>query len=247
MQSQRPGKRAPERRDGRHETKSKALESSGQNRVDFPSGRRIYASIKFPLRDAAGRIYAIGGICMDRTERIQAEAARRETERLLHAIIDSAGAVITVKDTELRYMEINAFAARLAGRPREALLGKRATDVFAAADAAAYEAHDRHVLETGETAEFELIFNFDEVPGALAGAVGYSLDLFDRSTIQTMIVHLRTLLGEIVRNPEGRLSSFSLLTEEERAVYSSANPSGAQLSQKELDQLLLRLNANTGA
>ncbi len=50
-----------------------------------PGGPRTSIVQKFPLRDAAGGIYALGGIVTDITDRVNAEAERREMERRLQA------------------------------------------------------------------------------------------------------------------------------------------------------------------
>ncbi|BDS07718.1 hypothetical protein NT6N_27580 [Oceaniferula spumae] len=41
--------------------------------LDFPDGLRDYVSMKFPMRDLSGAIYAVGGISTDITERKKAE------------------------------------------------------------------------------------------------------------------------------------------------------------------------------
>ncbi len=50
-----------------------------------PDGPRTSIVQKFPLRDAAGQIYALGGIVTDITDRVLAETTRREMERRLQA------------------------------------------------------------------------------------------------------------------------------------------------------------------
>jgi len=44
--------------------------------VEHPDGRRPHFAVKFPIRDTAGKIYAIAGISIDVTERKKAEAER---------------------------------------------------------------------------------------------------------------------------------------------------------------------------
>lgn len=46
--------------------------------LEFPDGRRSYVSMKFPMRDLDGEIYAVGGISTDITERKKAEGALQE-------------------------------------------------------------------------------------------------------------------------------------------------------------------------
>src|SRR5262249_41638524 len=49
-----------------------------------PDGRHVSLVSKFPLRDAEGRIYAVGGIVTDITDRMHAEESLRQlSSRLL--------------------------------------------------------------------------------------------------------------------------------------------------------------------
>jgi amino acid adenylation domain-containing protein len=53
----------------------------------------------------------------------------------------------------------------------------------------------------------------------------YNADLFDEDTIERMLSHFRTLLESVVDNPDGRLSSLSLLNVTERHRLSSRGTS----------------------
>jgi PAS domain S-box-containing protein len=54
-----------------------------EERIDVEEGQRIYISLKFPLRDAEGRIYGVGGVSTDVTERTRAREERRALEARL--------------------------------------------------------------------------------------------------------------------------------------------------------------------
>ena len=70
-------------------------------------------------------------------------------------------------------------------------------------------------VDTG-TAKFDLTLSMLDQGQGLAAWIEYSVDLFDRTTIERMLGHLRTLLAGIVTDPEQPISKLPLLTEAER-------------------------------
>src|SRR5262249_54999152 len=67
-----------------------------------------------------------------------------------------------------------------------------------------------------ETARFDLTVAIDDEDGALAGMVGYSLDLFEAGTIERLVSHYANVLKGIVEGIERPVSELSLLSDEER-------------------------------
>ncbi|MBT5270698.1 MAG: amino acid adenylation domain-containing protein, partial [Candidatus Marinimicrobia bacterium] len=65
-------------------------------------------------------------------------------------------------------------------------------------------------------AKFDLSLFMEEANQGIVGAFEYNTDLFDKSTIQRMIAHFKTLLVAVTDNPEKRLQEYSLLTKSER-------------------------------
>jgi amino acid adenylation domain-containing protein len=69
-------------------------------------------------------------------------------------------------------------------------------------------------VETG-VAKYDLTLVLEEQDSAIAGALEYNTDLFDRSTVEQLLAHFQTLLENAVADPEGKLSDISLLRPEE--------------------------------
>jgi hypothetical protein len=65
-------------------------------------------------------------------------------------------------------------------------------------------------------ARFDLALDLNDTPEGVYGALEYSTDLFDASTVRRMIGHLLVLLDGVAARPDARLSELPLLTGEER-------------------------------
>lgn len=66
------------------------------------------------------------------------------------------------------------------------------------------------------TPKFDLTLAMGENSEGIAGVFEYNTDLFDKQTIERMEGHFRTLLEEIVSDPERRISELTMLTQTER-------------------------------
>src|SRR5207245_9397632 len=66
------------------------------------------------------------------------------------------------------------------------------------------------------TAKFDLSLAVIEKAEGLRLGLTYNTDLFQRATVQRMLVHFRTLLERIVTSPDRRLSDLPILTAPER-------------------------------
>lgn len=87
-------------------------------------GLHTFISIKFPLHDAQGAVYAVCGISTDITERKRADEALRVSEASYRAIFDAAEDAIFVHDIEsAAIVDVNARACQDFGYSRDELIG----------------------------------------------------------------------------------------------------------------------------
>jgi PAS domain S-box-containing protein len=94
-------------------------------------GTRIeVASTVSPITDSSGKIVAVSAISRDVTERRVSEAALRESEARVRAVLESAlDAVITI-DHEGRILEFNPAAELMFGRRRTDAVGARMAELL---------------------------------------------------------------------------------------------------------------------
>ena len=117
----------------------------------------------------------------------------RASEQKISAILDNAGALVFIKDTDCRYQYVNRQAADLMGGAVAEIVGKDDTAFFDEATVRAMQANDRRVFESRERIEVEettvtkdgqepRIYFAVKVPlfdshGAIMGVCGYLTDI----------------------------------------------------------------------
>lgn len=88
--------------------------------VKLPEGIRTYIAIKFPLHDAQGVPFAVGGISTDITGRKRVEDELRTSVSLLQATLESTGDAILVVDTDGHAVRCNRqFLEMWGGKRRD--------------------------------------------------------------------------------------------------------------------------------
>lgn len=147
-----------------------------------------------PMRDAVGKLYGYAKVTRDLTAQRQLEERLRDNEARLRAFLDHSPAVIFMKDLNGRYLHVNAqFEARF-GLDGRTIIGKTDTDLFPAAQAAAFRANDRKVLADGVPLEFEETAQYADGPhscmvskfplrdaaGTIIGIGGIATDVTER-------------------------------------------------------------------
>jgi len=121
-----------------------------------PAGTRVLLSVGFPIRDASGAIYALGGIGTDITSQKQLMAALYESRAILRSIIDNAPALISARDLQGRFTLVNRPTwEQISLDSPQQVLGKTVADIYAPEVVAQIETADRQVLDGAEQVQWE--------------------------------------------------------------------------------------------
>jgi PAS domain S-box-containing protein len=155
---------------------------------------------KVPLRNPAGDVIGVLGMFEDITERKQAEAALWESSQMLKLVLDHMPAYVFWKDLDSVYLGCNhLFAANAGLSSPENIAGLTDFDLpWRDAEAKAYQADDRLVMETGLPK-----LNYEETQLVADGRL---------TAVRTSKVPLRNPAGDII----GVLGTFEDITERKR-------------------------------
>jgi PAS domain S-box-containing protein len=118
---------------------------------------RTFISTQFPLCDAAGDIYGIGGVAVDVTPYKQAETDLHEQQKLFGELIEHVPASLVVKDLAGRVVLANQRAAASHQRTPHDMVGKTAEELFPARFAQMIVAAEQQVRETRAPVENEIV------------------------------------------------------------------------------------------
>ena len=109
-------------------------------------------------------LLAIWATAVLAVERKKAEAALNASRQLLRTVIDAVPAAINAKDTEGRYVFMNAYQAEALGVDTEGVIGRTPADIAGAAYAASLRDGDAQVINGGHGRVNEE-FNFTPLGG----------------------------------------------------------------------------------
>jgi PAS domain S-box-containing protein len=87
--------------------------------IQQPDGPHTYLAVKFPLYDSTGRIYAIGGISTDISERKKLEESFKVTDKFFNMSSD-----LMIIGTKEKFGKVNPAVIKILGYSEEELLNK---------------------------------------------------------------------------------------------------------------------------
>ena len=172
-----------------------------------------------------------GGILLiahDVTDRKQAEQKLLESEARLKAIVDNVPAIITVKDTQSRYLLSNRFHKEFFGYTDEDLAGKT-PDIHSPDHGKTMKDYERQVMKSGKALPF---FDYEmadkngkicklmvakaplkDLSGKVIGTITAAFDITDRKQAEEALreneIRLKAILDTVpalinVKDPDGR-------------------------------------------
>ncbi len=181
--------------------------------AQLEDGPHTYISIKFPLYNTNGVIYAICGISTDITERKKSEEALRVSESKYQLLLENLPLVIFYKDKNSVYVSCNKNLARDLHIKPEEISGKTDYDFFPKEIAEKYRTDDKRIIESGQTIDVEeeyikdgqeLVVHTIKVPikdenGNIIGILGSSLDITEKVNLERQAEQSKhlILMGEL--------------------------------------------------
>lgn len=116
---------------------------------------RIFQLRVHPSRDENKKIIGAILVFFDNTEVIQASDKLKMTDKRLRSIIDGSPTLISLKDTQGRYLTANAAFCELLGKKEEEILGKTDRELFSEENYAYLREQDLEVLLKRKSSEKE--------------------------------------------------------------------------------------------
>ncbi len=181
--------------------------------VSLQDGPHSYLSVKFPLFDESGLVYATGGISSDITQRKLTEEMLRNREQQLLTIANNFPGLVSHVDRDLRYRFASIGYEWIFGLSPVAIIGKKIPEVVGSAIFKNAEPYFKRAL-LGEQVSFEnkaLLPSGDPsyglvtlVPdidfnGNVDGVFTFGMDISARKQAEEHIRVLNTQLEQRVR------------------------------------------------
>jgi PAS domain S-box-containing protein len=128
-------------------------------------GLHTYLSIKFPLFDSEGNIYAVCGMSTDISDRKRAEVQLREQEAFLKSVYEGTEQAIFVIDVsahqDFRYISFNPVSERYAGVTQAQIQGKTPEEAFGQDVGSAIRQNYERCVQARTSLTYEEQLDFD--------------------------------------------------------------------------------------
>lgn len=195
-----------------------------EHRIVWPDGTVHWVACRGDVLHAAdGAPIRMLGTVMDVTARKEMELKLSGSEAQLRAILDHSPALIFLKDLEGRYLDVNRQFERTFHLTRERTIGRTDAELFPPAQAAAFRANDRLVLEAKHPRQFEEVALHDDGPhtsivfkfpllnldGIPYGVGGVATDITDRKQAEVALAQARDQAMEAARLKSEFLATMS--------------------------------------
>lgn len=194
---------APEDRDRIVAAWEQALERGCRYETEFRIRRAVDGQHRWhvvradPVRDDDGRIDRWVGIALDIHDAREAQAQAERSTQQLQALGDATPGLLYMKDRQGRMVWCNRAVLRALGRQAEEVIGRTDREFLGEGEQArAIEAHDRAVMEGGESLTLEEMLPhptrtylstktpWRDACGQVIGLVGVSLDITDERRLR---------------------------------------------------------------
>jgi PAS domain S-box-containing protein len=188
------------------------------------SGARKYARFTVSPRFTKDESYVGAfGAALDITERVRTEEALRESESRLRAVFETAQDPIFIKDSTLRYTQVNPATEKLYGLHATELLGRTDPDLFGEEAAEHLKEVDSRVLR-GEIVEEEHVkavggvpatFHLIKMPmrnrsGEITGLCGIARDITEHQQAEAAVRQRNRELALLNRATRALAASLEL-------------------------------------
>lgn len=158
-----------------------------------------------PVFDTQGKFIGYRGMSRDVTQRHQAAASLRETQKQLQAILDNSSAAIFVLDIHNRYLLINSQYEKLFNIKQAEIVGKSVYDIWDAEIADQFVVNNHPVITNGSSIEVEevvpqvdglhtylsSIFPLKDNNGNIYAVCGIATDITERKLVEESLLSLR--------------------------------------------------------
>ena len=174
-------------------------------------GHLINVSITIsPIKDSAGNRIGFSTVARDISAYKQAEAALRQNQALLLSLTESTPDAIYAKDTQGRYLLLNAAAQKFVGKSAADVLGQDDTAVFPLEEAQHLMKDDRRAMTSDIQTIDEFLTSADgtvravmatkgplrDAQGNVVGIFGISRDITERKQLEEAHARLATAVEQ---------------------------------------------------